>query len=204
VNGLDRDSSVTLRAMLKLPPKRFRLFMVASIVGTWIPQSGGTGRPLRNGQRAVAIEIVPATRTRILEELGYTRKTWDNAVRDWIYARLAHRCERGVRGVVCLFITPLGGVGAICPRCKVQLGGHGRPVEGTNTSSWGDFGQADSNRATSNNGDGGTKVKEQGEGEGGKHNQAGPPQRTALQEVLEEEEALARFRAAFPEAKDIS
>lgn len=204
MNGLDRDSSVTLRAMLKLPPKRFRLFMIASIVGTWIPQSGGTGRPLRNGQRAVAIEIVPATRTRILEELGFTRKTWDNAVREWIDARLAHRCTRGARGVVCLFITPLGGVGAICPRCKVQLRGQQRPVEGTTTSRWGDFEQVASNRATSNNGDGGTKVKEQGEGEGGEPTKPEPPQRTALQEVLDEEEALARFRAAFPEAKEIS
>ena len=199
MSSLDHDSSVTLRAMVALSPKRFRLFMIASVQGTWIPQGGGNGRPLRRGDRAIAIEVGPARRSKILERAGCTRKTWDNSVREWIEARLAHRCSRGSRGVVCLFITPLAGEAAVCPRCAVPLRGQVGPVEGTTSSRSGDSGEADFNRANRDNAEAGVKVLLQGEGEGG---EALPGERTALQEVLEEEQALERFRAAFPEAKE--
>ena len=199
MSALDRDSSVTLRAMLTLSPKRFRLFMIASIEGTWIPQGGGNGRPLRRGDRATAIEVGPARRTKILERAGCTRKTWDNSVREWTEARLAHRCTRGSRGVVTLFIAPLAGEAAVCPRCDVPLRGQVGPVEGTTLSRSGDFGRGDLNRANRDNAVDAVKVQQQGEGEGG---EAPPRKRTALQKVLEEEQALERIRAAFPEAKE--
>lgn len=130
MSTLDKDSSVTLRGMLALPPKRFRLFMIASIDSTWIPPTGGNGRRLKPGERAIATEIGPARRSKILEQAGCSRKTWDNAVREFVVRRMAHRCTTGARGIVCLFMTPLNGDAAVCPRCFIPLGGQSSPVGG--------------------------------------------------------------------------
>jgi hypothetical protein len=197
VSTLDKDSSVTLRGMLALPPKRFRLFLIASIEATWVPAEGGNGRPLRRGERAIAFEVGPARRSKILERAGCSRKTWNNAVREWTARRMAHRCTTGTRGVVCLFIAPLNGAAAICPRCSVPLGGQVDPVGGTTWSRSGDSEAAVSKRTTSDDATEAVKVHLQGEGEGGEP----PAQKTPLQEVLEEQEALARFRAHFPTVK---
>jgi hypothetical protein len=195
---------VTLRGMLALPPKRFRLFMIASIDSTWIPPAGGNGRRLKPGERAIAAEVGPARRSKILEQAGCSRKTWDNAVREFVIRRMAHRCTTGTRGVVCLFMTPLNGDAAVCPRCFVPLGGQSSPVGGTTWSRSGESATASSKRTISDNVPDAVKVQQQGEGEGGEHNEAEPPQRTALQEVLEEEAAYARALAWAAEAKEIS
>lgn len=130
MSTLDKDSSVTLRGMLALPPKRFRLFMIASIDSTWIPPTGGNGRPAETGRKGDRDRIGPARRSKILEQAGCSRKTWDNAVREFVVRRMAHRCTTGARGIVCLFMTPLNGDAAVCPRCFIPLGGQSSPVGG--------------------------------------------------------------------------
>jgi hypothetical protein len=117
VSALDRDSAVKLRAMLEIPPGSFRLFLVASVLGTWVPVDGHP-RKLKDGERCIATEVRTTHRDKALELLGYSPKTWANAVTEWIDRRLAHRCSKGV---ICLFTTPLGGDLAICPRCSASL-----------------------------------------------------------------------------------
>lgn len=200
MSTLDKDSSVTLRAILRIPPKRLRLFLVASIEGTWVPPGGGPGRLLKSGQRAFATEVGPARREKILERAGATRKSWDNLVRECEKLRLSHRCTRGPRGVVCLFTAPLDGAAAVCPRCAVPLGGQSHPVEGTTRSRSGDSEAAVSNRATSDDAPDPVKVLLQGEGEGA----AGTSNRkTALQEVLEREDEEAAYARALRWAKGV-
>jgi hypothetical protein len=134
VSALDRDSSVTLRAMLALPPGSFRLFLVASVKGSWVPVGGRPG-PLKSGERAVGVRVSRHQRQQILEPVGLSEKRWSNAVIEWVSRRLAHHCGYGV---VTLFSSPLGGDLAICPSCRAFLTsretGRELPVTGDNTS----------------------------------------------------------------------
>ena len=199
MSSLDSDSAVKLRAILELPNSPVKYLMVASIVGSWVPVYGGHVQ-LRSGERAVATRLSPKQRKDACDLCGITVKTFQNNVTDWVSQRLAHLCGKSV---TTLFVTPLRGDAAICPSCREPLspitGAHlpesreevsriaGRTTDGIPAS-------------TSGNGADSRKVNQQGEGEGG---EARPTGRTALQEVLEEEEqALTRFRAAFPESKE--
>ena len=199
MSTLDKDSSVTLRGILAIPPKRLRLFLIASIEGTWVPLGGGAGRKLKEGERAIATEVGPARRDKILERAGCSRKSWDNLVAECASRRMAHRCTTGTRGVVCLFTSPLGGEAATCPRCAVPLGGQSSPVEGTGWSRSGETDTVEPVLTTSGYEREPVKVHQQGEGEGGEPT----TERTPLQEVLEQDEAaLARIRKWLPEAKE--
>lgn len=204
MSTLDKDSSVTLRGMLALPPKRFRLFMIASIDSTWIPPTGGNGRPAETGRkgdrdrnRTGTTLQDPRTGRVLPEDLGQRGSgvcrppdgppMHDRSTR---HRLPVHDAAERRRGRLSSLLHPVGGT--------VQSRG------GTTWSRSGESATAPSKRTTSDNAPDVVKVHLQGEGEGGEHHQAEPPQRTALQEVLEEEAALARLRAVFPEAKEIS
>jgi hypothetical protein len=200
VSVLDKDSSVKLRAVLEIPGGSAKIYWAASIMGSWVPVYGAEVQ-LKPGERAVATRLSKRQRAKVCDELAISVKRFDNAVSDWVKGRLAHRCK----GAVTLFTTPLRGDLAICPSCREFLdasrtAGRQSPVPREKASrSTGDT--ADRITAsTSENERDPLKVIQQGEGEG---SEAPPAARTALQEVLEEEqEALARFRAAFPESKE--
>jgi hypothetical protein len=199
VSAPDRDSSLRLRAMLDLPPKTFRMFMVASILGSWVRVSGRPGA-LRSGERAVAIEVKPKQRDAVLERLGLSSKTWANAVTAWISLRLAHRCGRAI---VTLFTTPLHGDAAVCPRCPASLAispqrGTDVPPTGEESSPHGGNRIAASIGATSANAPVSGRWL-QGEEEGVPAASLATP----LEELLsQDEEAISRIRRHFGEAKE--
>jgi hypothetical protein len=169
------------------------LFLVASIESGWIPPSGGPARQLKGGERAIAFEVTPSRRAKILERAGSSRKSWDNMIRELVPLRLAHRCVEGSGSIVCLFSTPLGGDGASCPRCAVPLRGRADPVQGKGRSRSGDISDGESVSATSTNEPTAAKVLLLGEGVGGVTD---PATAAAIQrdEGLSDEEAIAKLK----------
>jgi hypothetical protein len=120
---LDRYSMVTTRSMLDTP--NFRLFMVATAQGRMMRADRTFSKLDRSPEgRPVGVEISIKKRRAILELVGVTDATWRQAIGLWTEGRLAHRCKRGIDF---LFLEPLRGEAAACPRCTVSLS-HSEPL----------------------------------------------------------------------------
>jgi hypothetical protein len=110
-----RFANVTVQGMRRLTLRRLGLFDMSYAVGRYFDQHGSFKR--LNGLPVGA--VVDASRLPdVLELAGVTEKTWENNVSSWVRLRMAHRCRPGV---VALFMEPLDGAGAICPKCHRPL-----------------------------------------------------------------------------------
>lgn len=146
---------------------------------------------LKPGERAVATRLTRKQRRDVCELVGVSEKRFHNAVTGWVKLRLAHLCGKGV---VTLFISPLGGDAAICPSCRGSLASS--PATGTDLPAVRETPSRSTGRtaagiaaSTSASERDALKVIQQGEGEGGSDD------RTPLQELLEpDEEAFQKAR----------
>jgi hypothetical protein len=121
--GDDRFASLAKSAAKRCPRGSFRLLWFASATGRAM-RTDRTFAPIGPGGRSLGVEIDKKMRQRILDELGLSTKTWQNAAIGWVDRRLAHRCRRGVLFV---FIEPQDGLAATCPACLSPLAGQVSP-----------------------------------------------------------------------------
>jgi hypothetical protein len=114
---------VTTRAKLIAPS--LQLFEVAAAQGRMMRTDGTFAKIDKSpdGQPA-GVEVTIRRRRQILALVGVTDDAWRLAVTKWVRLRLVHRCQRGVDF---LFLEPLEGAAAVCPRCHVTLA-HAEPV----------------------------------------------------------------------------
>jgi hypothetical protein len=122
--GDDRFAPLTKSAAKRCPVGSFRLLWFSSATGRAM-RTDRTFAPIGPGGRSLGVEIDKKMRDRIVDELGLSSKTWQNAAIGWVARRLAHRCRRGV---LFIFIEPQDGLAATCPACLSPLAGQVSPV----------------------------------------------------------------------------
>jgi hypothetical protein len=115
--GDDRFAPLTKLAAKRCPVGSFRLLWFASATGRAM-RTDRTFAPIGPGGRSLGVQVDKKMRQRILEELGLSDKTWQNAAIVWVARRLAHRCRRGT---LFIFIEPQDGLAATCPACLSPL-----------------------------------------------------------------------------------
>jgi hypothetical protein len=110
-----RFANVTVEGMRRLTVRRLRLFDMGFAAGRYFDAYGSFRR--LNGLPVGSV-VDSARLPDVLELAGVSEKTWENNVSSWVPLRMAHRCKPRT---VALFVSPLDGAEAICPRCHRAL-----------------------------------------------------------------------------------
>ena len=105
-----RFSSVTVEGILAIPQTTCQAFVLATATGKGM-RHDGTFHELEPDKHSIAVEVGALHRDRVIAYLGFKRWTWDDYVRQWIAAGMAHRCTDLKRGRIRLLLQPA----TICP-----------------------------------------------------------------------------------------
>jgi hypothetical protein len=105
-----RFSSVTVEGILAIPQATCQAFGLATATGKGM-RYDGTFHELEPDKHPIAVEVGALHRDRVIAYLGFKRWTWDDYVRQWITAGMAHRCIDLKRGRIRLLLQPA----TVCP-----------------------------------------------------------------------------------------
>ena len=105
-----RWSPLTVNGILARPTSTAQAHDLAMALGK-VMRRDGTFDDLRNDEDGICVEIRASHRDKVLRELELSSWSWEDYVRQWKAAGLAHRCSDLKRGCVRLLLQPAD----VCP-----------------------------------------------------------------------------------------